>query len=76
MVRHPLLDRIRQHSAKPDRACSFFIALLSPDSRSRHDPRVLEHPYLKSLTKKMERDTKKKMGESCCLDGMSTTCPD
>ena len=54
LPQHPLLHRIRQHSATPDIAVDFFTRLFHPEASQRPTAaEALEHPYLKRCARQM-----------------------
>ena len=53
-VQHPLLDRVRQCSAKPGQAAMFFQHILSPVPHERE--KVLKDPWCLDTVDRMQRD--------------------
>ena len=56
-VQHPLLDRVRQRSARSDMAADFFTLVFMPHPEHRGTNTLNEHPYLAEVWAKMEAAT-------------------
>ena len=56
-VQHPLLDRVRQCSARPDVAADFFTLVFMPNPEQRGTNDLNEHPYLAEVWAKLEAAT-------------------
>ncbi|KAL3140269.1 hypothetical protein ABBQ38_004538 [Trebouxia sp. C0009 RCD-2024] len=52
-VKHPLLDKVRECSAKPDDAADFFQKILHPYFFWRLSTRAILHPYVAALYREM-----------------------
>jgi len=53
-VEHPLLDRVRECSTKPDEAANFFCQILHPFPTWQISLEVQSHPYLAETYEEME----------------------
>ena len=64
-MEHPVLDRVRQCSAHPERAAAFFGKLLWPWERSRSNAGdALQEFYLQDTRQEMRRDRQQAGKES------------
>ena len=52
--KHPMFDKIRQHSTTPDAACLFFMQVLHVDPERRHGQDYCLSPYVKPVAEEME----------------------
>ena len=56
-IEHLIMDKIRQHSTRPEEACAFFTRLFWPEPSERHGCALLHVPYLAERTADMSRFT-------------------